>query len=337
MPSAIEEFHAADHAFEQADLVRRELPLVIRGLCRDWPIVAAARQSDTAFANSLAAYDNGSDVDTLLLAPEENGIIGYNAAMDGFNYRHFRVPVTEALRRLAAYSRHDGPTPGVALQSALIPTCLPDFTQRHPMPILEAAIQPRLWIGNRVTTPAHFDASHNLAVTVCGRRRFTLFAPRQVANLYIGPLDFAPTGAAISMARLDRPNDPRFPLLTQALAHSLVADLEPGDAIYIPPLWWHHVASLESLNALVNYWWKPSPAEGVAPESGMGALLHAILALKPLPGGERDAWKQLFDHYVFSGQDPAVHIPVERRNLLGPLTPSLVERFKQKIRSYLQA
>ncbi|MGH8026278.1 MAG: cupin-like domain-containing protein, partial [Pseudoxanthomonas sp.] len=241
----------------------------------------------------------------------------------------------EALRRLAAYSRHDGVTPGVALQSALIPACLPGFTPEHPLPLLDAAIQPRLWIGNRVTTPTHFDASHNLAVVVCGRWRFTLFAPEQVGNLYIGPLDFAPTGAAISMARLDQADDPRFPRLRQALAQSLVSELEAGDAIYIPPVWWHHVASLERLNALVNYWWKPMTGQGVAPESVLGALMHAILALKPLSGSEREAWKRLFDHYVFNDQDPAAHIPVERRNLLGRLTPQMVEQIKQKIRSFL--
>ena len=335
MPSAIDEFQAGDHALDQDDLANREKPLVIRGLCPNWPVVAAARESDTAFATRLAGYDNGTEVDTLLMAPEENGVIGYNPQMDGFNYRHFRVPVTEALQRLAAYSRHEGASPGVALQSALISACLPDFQQQHPLPLLDAAIHPRLWIGNQVTTPAHFDAFHNLAVVVCGRRRFTLFAPEQVGNLYIGPLDFAPTGAAISMARLDRPDDPRFPRLRQALSQSQVSELEPGDAIYIPPLWWHHVSSLERLNALVNYWWKPIVGEGVTSESGMGALMHAILALKPLPRGEREAWKRLFDHYVFNDQDPAAHIPAERRNLLGPLTPPLVEQIKQKIRSYL--
>ncbi|KAF1711831.1 cupin-like domain-containing protein [Pseudoxanthomonas sacheonensis] len=335
MPSAIEESHVGDRAFTQADLADRELPLVIRGLCRDWPVVAAARESDTSFAHYLAGFDNGAEVDTLLMAPEEDGVIGYNPQMDGFNYRHFRVPVTEALRRLAAYSRHDGVTSGVALQSAPVSACLPGFRQEHPLPQLQAAIEPRLWIGNRVTTPAHFDASHNLAVVVCGRRRFTLFAPEQVGDLYIGPLDFAPTGAAISMARLDRPDDPRFPRLRQALAQSLVSELEPGDAIYIPPLWWHHVASLERLNALVNYWWKPAIGQGVVPESGLGALMHAILALKSLPRSERKAWKHLFDHYVFDDHDPAAHIPAERRNLLGRLTPALVEQIKGKIRSYL--
>lgn len=335
MPAAIEEFPADGRTFGLRDLAGRDRPLVIRDACGDWPLVAAARESDTAFAAQLAALDNGTPVDTLLMAPQEQGVIGYNAQMDGFNYRHFRVSVTEALQRLAAFSRHDGDTPGVALQSAPIADCLPGFRQRHALSFLAPHIQPRLWIGNRVTTPAHFDAFHNIAVAVCGRRRFTLFAPEQVENLYIGPLDFAPTGAAISMARLDRPDDPRFPRLRQALDHALTADLQPGDAIYIPPLWWHHVESLEALNALVNYWWKAATPEGRIPDSGLGSLMHAILSLKSLPPAERAAWKVLLDHYVFNEQDPATHIPAERRGILGPLTPESVEQMKQKIRQYL--
>lgn len=334
MPAAIDEFHASDHAFCHADLVGRDRPLVVRGLCGDWPLVAAARESDTAFATRLASYDNGTAVDTLRMAPEEKGVIGYNAEMDGFNYRHFRVSVTEALQRLASYSRHEE-APGVALQSALIQDCLPGFLHDHPLPVLAPQVQPRLWVGNQVTTPTHFDASHNLAVVVCGRRRFTLFPPDQIRNLYIGPLDFAPTGAAISMARLDQAADPRFPRLGQAISHSLAAELEPGDALYLPPLWWHHVASLGRLNALVNYWWKPAAAEGLIPDPGLGSLMHALLTLRPLPDAERAAWKALFDHYIFSQEDPATHIPPVRRGLLGNLTPGLIAKTKEDIRNYL--
>ncbi|RZA31355.1 MAG: cupin-like domain-containing protein [Lysobacteraceae bacterium] len=335
MPSAIDEISADGHAFTQAGLAAREFPLVIRGLCSDWPVVVAARESDSAFARYLAGFDSGVEVDTLLLAPEAQGVIGYDAAMDGFNYRHFRVTVTQALQRLAAYSRQPGTTPAVALQSALISACLPGFGAQHPLAVLQAMIEPRLWIGNQVTTPTHFDASHNLAVVVCGRRRFTLFAPEQVANLYIGPLDFAPTGAAISMARLDQVDDPRFPRLRDALEQSRVSELEPGDAIYMPPLWWHHVASLEPLNALVNYWWQPGLGQQIAHISGMGALMHGILALKSLPRHEREAWKHLFDHYIFSDQDPAAHIPAERRSWLGPLDADLAQRLEDRVRSYL--
>jgi hypothetical protein len=334
MPSAIEECPAAERPRRLEEIVGRDRPLVIRGLCKDWPMVRWAGESDTAFARGLAGLDNGTPVDALRMPPEEDGVIGYNAAFDGFNYEHHRVSITQGLQRLAQYSRQPD-APGLAMQSAPIAACLPGLLQDHPMPWLEPAIQPRIWIGNRVTTPAHFDEFHNLAVVACGGRRFTLFPPEQVRNLYIGPLDFAPTGAAIGIARLDRPDDPRFPRLKQALAHAQVAELLPGDAIYIPPMWWHHVASLERINALVNYWWKPVPRHGVASETALGSLLHCILGFRALPAAERAAWRELLDYYVFADEEPLAHIPDARRGIHGELTPELVDRLRQSVRQYL--
>ncbi len=334
MSVAIEEYLCAEAAPAMSGLVGLERPLILRGAVRDWPAVAWARESDTAFARGVAALDNGGEVDALLLSPAENGCIGYSADLAAFNYEHYRVSVTDGLKRLAQVSRQAEP-PGIAIQSALISTCLPGFLADHALPWLDPAIQPRLWIGNRVTTPAHFDEFHNVACVVCGSRRFTLFPPAQVRNLYIGPLDFAPTGAAISMARLDRPDDPRFPRLRMALAEAQVAELQPGDAIYIPPLWWHHVASLGRLNALVNYWWKPVPPDGQVPGTALGALMHAIVAFRSLGPAERAGWRELLDYYVFGEADPAAHIPVARRGMLGELTPGEAAAVRETIKRYL--
>lgn len=334
MPIAIDEYSDTGRPIRMDDIVRRARPLVIRGLVGNWPIVECARQSDKAFATRLSELDNGTPVDTLLLPPEAEGVVGYNAALDGFNYEHHRVSLTQGLHRLAQLSRERSRS-GLAIQSALISASLPGFADEHAIPFLDPAIQPRLWIGNRVTTPAHFDELHNIACVVCGRRRFTLFAPEQVRNLYIGPLDFAPTGAAISLARLDRPDDPRFPRLRLALAEAQVAELDPGDAIYIPPLWWHHVASLERLNALVNYWWQPASGDDKSANTAMGCLMHCLLSLRSLPPAERAAWRQLLDHYVFGAEDPAEHIPPERRGVLGPLTTETADQLRQSIRRFL--
>ncbi|MDW2981023.1 cupin-like domain-containing protein [Rhodanobacter sp. KK11] len=332
-PAAIEE-HAGVRPPVLAELVERARPLVIRGLCRDWPMVGWARQSDDAFARGLAALDNGSEVDALLMSPEQQGVIGYNAAFDGFNYTHHRISIGQGLQRLAQYSRR-GDAPGLAIQSAPVAGCLPGLLENHALPFLDRAIQPRIWIGNRVTTPAHFDEYHNIACVVCGVRRFTLFAPEQVRNLYVGPLDFAPTGAAISIARLDRPDDPRFPRLKLALAEAQVAELHPGDAIYIPPLWWHHVESLQRINALVNYWWQPVRPAGYAADTVLGCLMHCVLAFRTLPPAQRGAWRTLLDHYVFGDGDPVAHIPAGRRGILGPLTPEQLAEARASIRRYL--
>ena len=204
------------------------------------------------------------------------------------------------------------------------------------MNLLPATILPRIWLGNAITTPTHLDEWHNVGCVIAGRRRFTLFPPEQIVNLYIGPLDFAPTGAPMSLVRLHEPDYERYPRFRTALAAALTAELGPGDAIYIPPLWWHHVESLERFNALVNYWWH---AQGGAPSgeaSGFDCLQHAILNLRRLPPGTRQAWHALFDHYVFGPAEAVeAHIPAERRGLLGELSPDEIARLRARLAGHL--
>ena len=336
MTAPMEEFHydGQDDALDA--IVLGERPLVIRGLARHWPLVAAAAESDRAFAANLSAMDNGTPVDALLLPPDAEGVVGYREDGDGlsFNFSHHHATVSQGLQRLLQFAEHEQ-APGIAVQSALVEACMPRFLDEHNLPLLDKSIKPRLWIGNRVTTPAHFDEYHNIACVVCGARRFTLFPPEQVRNLYIGPLDYAPTGAAISMARLDQVDDPRFPRLKLALEHALVAELAPGDAIYIPPMWWHHVASLGKLNALVNYWWRRDQGKGLVPNTRLGGLLHCLLLFKSLPPAERAAWRALLDYYVFGEEDPAAHIPEARRGWLGELDAEQSIKLLERIRRYL--
>jgi hypothetical protein len=333
-PTAIEEFAGDSRGFDAAEAIARARPLVIRGLVRDWPMVKLALQSDTAFAQRLAELDNGTEVSTLMIVPEAEGVIGYTPDLGDFNYKHFKVPVTLGLQRLAKYSQRKH-APGLVIQSAPVRECLPGLLADHVLACLDPDVEPRLWMGNRTVTPTHFDSQHNIACVVCGTRRFTLFPPEQLPNLYVGPLDYAPTGAAISMARLDRPDDPRFPRLKTALAAAQIAELHEGDAIYIPPLWWHHVESLEQLNALVNYWWSPVKVPGYTTGHARAALFHCLLAFRVLPPGERAAWRNLLDHYVFDDADPAAHIPEDRRGVLGPLTSETVEQLRQGARQNL--
>lgn len=163
---------------------------------------------------------------------------------------------------------------------------------------------------------------------VAGRRRFTLFPPEQLANLYPGPIDFTPAGTPVSMVQFVAPDLARFPRYTEALRHARSAELEPGDAIYIPYAWWHAVESLTPLNALVNYWWNDAPRLG----SPYAVLLHAAMSLRDLPADQRHVWKAMFEHFIF--QDPAhsmAHLAPEHRGLLGP--PSA--RRMQEVRSVL--
>lgn len=246
--------------------------------------------------------------------------MAYDAALDGFNFLRTPRTVTQVLEQVLRYARLER-APAVAMQSARIDHCLPGFADANPMPLLEARVQPRAWIGSAIVTPAHFDESHNIAVCVAGRRRFTVFAPEQVANLYIGPLDNTPAGMPMSLVDFARPDLERFPRFRDALAAARVAELAPGDAVYLPPLWWHHVQSLERFNMLVNYWWLAAAPGLALPPFTLDALMHAAATVRALPPAQRAAWRHLFEHYVFdAGRDVVGHIPAERQGVLGALT-----------------
>jgi hypothetical protein len=108
-----------------------------------------------------------------------------------------------------------------------------------------------------------------------------------------------------------------------------VAELGPGDALFVPSLWWHHVEGLAPFNVLVNYWWRDAPAFLGKPED---ALLHAILAVRDLPEPDKARWRAVFEHYVFeNGAEVAMHLPEEARGILAPLTPETAGRIRAKL------
>jgi ribosomal protein L16 Arg81 hydroxylase len=195
------------------------------------------------------------------------------------------------------------------------------------MPLLPR-VKPLLWLGGPVKTQIHHDRDHNLACVIAGRRRFVLFPPEQVTNLYIGPIENPPP---LSLVDLETPDLARFPRFATALASALECELEPGEALFIPRHWWHHVSSLEPYNALVNYWWGTHPA-GL--ENPYDCFLTALLALKALPAAERVYWQTMFNAFVFQSEGDVVeHIPTDLRGALGELSASTRAALKQKLKA----
>ena len=322
LPS-LPELHGVDRARFEAEVLPGNMAVILRGVATEWPAVAKARESAPAFGQYIADMDNGTPVAALMTRPEEGGRLFFDGTMTGFNYVQNKAPVSQVLEQMLRYAQFER-APSVAIQSALIAKCLPGFKRDQSLPLLDDSVEPRAWIGTNLITPAHFDESHNIAVCVAGRRRFTVFPPEQVGNLYIGPIDHAPAGRPISVVDFAKPDFDRFPRFREALAHAQIADLQPGDAIYMPPLWWHHVESLERVNMLVNYWW------GHPPSPGLAALIHTAVSLRTLPAAERQAWRRLFEHYVF---DPDLadfdHIPANRRSVLDAMSPEEHSRYRK--------
>jgi hypothetical protein len=330
------ELSSVDDETIRRDVFTSGEPAVLRGLVSRWPIVEAGRRSVTSVLDDLRRFDNGTLVDAIMTPPEAQGRVFYDDAMDGFNFISNRMPIAKVSEQVARYGSFPNP-PAVAVQSALIRDCLPGFAAENRLTLLDDTVLPRIWLGNAITTPTHLDEWNNIGCVVAGRRRFTLFPPEQIANLYIGPIDFAPTGAPMSLVRLHAPDFERFPRFRAALAAAVTAELAPGDAIYIPPLWWHHVESLEPFNVLINYWWHAVAGVAMGAESGFDSLIHAILNMRRLPEPTREAWRALFEHYVFGDRTEVTeHIPSHRHGVLGQLSPADAARVRDYLAQRLQ-
>jgi hypothetical protein len=326
-PAAMAERSGVSPATVGSELVSTDEPVVLRGLARDWPSVRAAAESIDGAIAYLDRFDRGSSVEAFVGPPDIDGRFFYQDGAAAFNFERRRgrlKDILDAIRQVA-----DVPAaPAIYVGAAPVAEVLPGFERDNSIPLLDKlGGVPRIWIGNRTVVSAHFDESDNLAVVVAGRRRFTLFPAEQVGNLYIGPLDVTMAGQPATMVDLRNPDLTRYPRFAEAIAASRTAELGPGDAIYIPALWWHQVEALDPFNILINYWWKSVPEDA---GSAFEAMIHGILAISDLPRRQRDSWRAMFDHYVFRLHgDPADHLAEAQKGILGAPTPALRARIRQ--------
>lgn len=312
------------------EIVPAAVPAVLKGQVSDWPSVQAAANSDQDVVDYIKHFDAGSTVDTIIGPPEISGRFFYNEAMSGLNFTREQARIGTSLDRIMALDDF-GESESVYIESMPVARHLPGFEQENRIELLDSNIEARIWIGGRITVQTHFDLRENIACVVAGRRRFTLFPPAQTPNLYPGPFELTLSGPPVSMVQLDEPDLGAYPKFRTALEHAVVAELEPGDALYIPYFWWHHVRALEDVNVLVNYWWNDAPAELGSP---FDAMLHAILAIRDMPERQRRAWKTMFETYVFGESgDPVEHLPAE---ICGPLGKHDAE-MRQRMRMLLIA
>jgi Cupin-like domain len=309
----VDSWSAADAPQLKEQLEQRAEPVLLKGLVGGWPAVQAGREAALGICDYLRRFDRGVEVMATKTRAAARGVMGYNETLTDFAFVKARMTLAEFMAHLQAYLPVDG-APAIAAQCAKVSEVIPGFLDENPLPALPGVV-PNFWLGNALTVPVHHDHPHNLACVVAGRRRFTLFAPAQVGNLYIGPLEHTPSGAPISVVHPQAPDFERYPRYCEALASALVADMAPGDALYIPPLWFHQVEALEKVNLLVNYWW-PVAGDAQLPAPA-AALMQAIQVLNALPAPQRDAWAAMFAHYVAQpDRDPAAHIPEAWRGAL---------------------
>ncbi|MEI4516566.1 MULTISPECIES: cupin-like domain-containing protein [unclassified Stenotrophomonas] len=311
-------------------LVAAGEPVVLRGIARDWALVQAGLRSPQEALAYLRGFDAGLPVQYSFGGPEIEGRPFYNDDFTQLNFEVRRGLLTQVLDEIA--DSFDAPKPPTYyVASLLIERALPGFAQANDAGLAGQGIDASasIWIGNRVTASCHYDTPDNLACCAVGRRRFTLFPPEQIDNLYPGPLEPTPGGQVVSVVDFERPDFERHPRFRDALASAQTAELEPGDAIFIPSMWWHHVRSLEPFNVLVNYWWRSVPSFLSSP---LPALQHAMWALRDLPEREKKAWAKIFEYYVFGpGERAGQHLPDAARGELAPFDEMQARRTRAQL------
>jgi hypothetical protein len=315
------------------EIASQNRPVVLRGLASSWPAVREGMRSAHAMRDYLRRFDAGRPVRAMVADASVQGRFFYRDDMRGLNFERREQTLTEVLDHLLRGVETERP-PATFIESTPVASHLPGFAQENSLALLPATVAARIWIGNAVNVQTHFDLKDNIACVVAGRRRFTLFPPDQLPNLYVGPFDFTLSGPPVSMVSVKEPDLVRYPRFEEALKHAQTAELGPGDALYIPYFWWHNVESLERFNVLVNYWWNPARAFGGSP---LDCLLHGVLALRDLPPVQRDIWRMVFDHYVFQRNgDPMDHLAPEHRGMFGAMTPEQAQEIKSVLARILQ-
>lgn len=225
-------------------------PVVIAGGASEWPAAAWTPEMLRSKAG-----------DSMVLTHRSDSIyFGLDEVSGGPKYREQEM----TLDRFVSLAL-DPPDDGLRyyLQRASIPDRLPALLPDLKMP---EGVDPakiylmNLWFGpGENVTRLHYDVPNNFLVHFYGRKRITLFAPRDTARLY----PFRSKAYNMSQVNIDEPDEVRFPKLADAQPYHV--EIGPGDMLYIPPFWWHQVYSLE-LAISANYWWMPSLRQLLAPQ-----------------------------------------------------------------------
>ncbi len=319
--------HATAASLPVGALLAGGEPVVLRGGAGSWAAVAAGRRGPQAAMDYLRRFDAGKALQYSYVPAGSGGRPFYTHDFTELNFEVRRGTLSDVLDGVAAHL-DDARPPTFYLSSLPVDIGLPGFRADNDLDLAAAGIAstPSIWIGNRVTASCHYDVPNNLACCVAGRRRFTVFPPDQIANLYPGPLEPTPGGQVVSVVDFANPDFARYPRFRAALEHARTVVLDPGDVLFIPSMWWHHVEGLDAFNVLVNYWWNGAPAQLPMP---VPALYHAIWAIRDRPQHEKDAWREVFEYYVFGPAGLAAeHLPEPARNLLGPVDETLARQLR---------
>lgn len=249
---AVDAARLSQETFDR-EYFRGNRPLVIRGAADHWP---AFRLWSPKYFLSLFPER------TVPIDYSQDGFMSYTTLDREKSTFRTELPFREASARIV------DPAPGQPrcyLRNVSLPDLFPELLLDFEPPALigdpARITMNHFWYGAAGCVSAlHFDWTSNFMVQVLGRKRFTLFSPADTPFLYPAG-DSAPSAETDwidlrehSRVDIEHPNFERFPEFRHA--SPVVAVLEPGDMLWLPPNWWHQARTLD-LSISVNFWWRP--------------------------------------------------------------------------------
>jgi len=113
---------------------------------------------------------------------------------------------------------------------------------------------PTLWLGTSTAdTPFHHDCCDNFVVMIAGVKRFTLAPTTDWRTL--NPVCSGPN-KSLCWAKVPDPNKSGLTKKSQEIVdsmHKIIVDLQPGEILYMPAGWFHHVKNMGP-TVMVNHW-----------------------------------------------------------------------------------
>ena len=312
-------------------------PVLIKGLVKDWGLVKAGQESPDAAMSLLESHHSGAAVNAFVAPNAIAARFFYNDDCTGLNFENRRVDLGEIFDQIRR-EKDCADREYIYINSQNVDNGFVGLREQNDLSFSHKVFdnnQPvaKIWLGTESIASAHYDLPSNIACCVLGKRRFTLFPPAQIHNLYPGPLDLTPAGQVVSMVDIKNPDYERFPRIREALDAAIIVDMEPGDALYYPSMWWHHVEAFAPFNIMINYWWLSSPAYMGNP---IDAVMLGMLNIRGRSESEKNAWREVFDYYVFGeSEKPREHLPEPVQGMLAELDDLKSRRLRASIKTSL--
>jgi [protein]-arginine 3-hydroxylase / protease len=243
--SILEQFHS---------LYNQQIPVILRGYAQNYPAIEKWKSLD--YLLQVVGPDSSCDVEVGSYNQGERLTLSF----EGYIY-YLRL-----WQEMYASSGQESPPDQLLylaqndLQS--FPSLLPDI--QPPELCFQCGdgklYSSMLWLGPRgCISPLHYDPLDNLLVQLVGRKRVTLItSDTNPQRLYVGAEHEQQYNT--SAVNVEDPDSVAHPLffgdgITTNIVRRSTSDLLPGDALFIPSKWWHHVRSLD-LSISVNFWWR---------------------------------------------------------------------------------